>query len=340
MDSVDVRLIRAMYLDGTFQLRGVDPRLTARSLGQKVGANRITVARRLALWRSEGFYRGVTVFPNPDALGTSFQMQGLILEPSRNRHRLESALDDVLDCALVTQTEDFYAVILLKESASQERRRQKALEELGICRIISPPLDVPFLPSEVSLGPRDWQILRALRKLREPDWKVVAHEVGVTVRGLQRRITRLIDGRALFFFPSLDFRRSPGTVAMVGILTRVGADTTRVRAEVERRHPDLLPVEKVFPFEKFLPPGDLPPVGGGIPFWLPVPAASSADELRREFCAMPDVLEVIISFPTQNYALPRAFERRIELAAAASGSSPGLAPRAPHPGFRAAGSGS
>jgi hypothetical protein len=129
-----------------------------------------------------------------------------------------------------------------------------------------------------------------------------------------------MEGDALFFHPELDFRRSGGTVAWVGLLVAPGVDTARLEAEVTQRYPELLRINSVFPFEVFLPPG-LPPIGGRFPFFLPVRSASSGDQLRRDFIEVPGVVEVLVGFPTQNTSNPRRFDALIGAAMEAAGAS-------------------
>ncbi|MGP8076438.1 MAG: hypothetical protein ACLP8Y_06890 [Thermoplasmata archaeon] len=121
-----------------------------------------------------------------------------------------------------------------------------------------------------------------------------------------------MDGKALLFHPELDFRRSSGSVAWVGILFGRGVDGARFEADMVQRFPDLLRVESVFPFEHVLPPSDRPPIGGRFPFFLPVATAAAGEQLRRDVLTIPGVVDVVVGFPTKNISLPRAFDTRIE----------------------------
>jgi len=314
MDSLDIRLLRGMFRENLFSLAGVDPRQPAQGLARYASASRLTVRRRLARWREEGFWKGLVAFPNPDVLGTSLQMQSIVLDPGRTQTQCESAMIDLLQPAFLFQAEGFYNPVLLAAPREISDERQRKFGEVGGCRATSPPLDIPFMSSSVAFTLRDWEILRALRRHSTLDWPAVARDVGLTVRGLQRRVSRLIEGQALFFYPELDFRRSPGTTAWVGLLFGHGADVERLQAEVVRRLPDLFRVEPVFPFELMIPSSGRPSIGGRFPFFLPVPSASSGDQLRRDFLELPGVVDVIVGFPTQNTAVPRPFDVAIDAA--------------------------
>jgi hypothetical protein len=239
-------------------------------------------------------------------------MQSFLLEPGRGRSRSERALIELLEPALLFQSEDVYNPLLLAEPRATSERRQREFQESGEGRALSPPLDIPVPASTVPLGLRDWKIVRSLRRFPHPDWPAVAKEVGITLRGLQRRVSRLMQGKALCFFPELDFRRSPGTFAWIGILYGVGVDAGRLIAELTRRFPDLVCVEPVFPFEHILPPSDRPAIGGRFPFQIPVASASVADQLRRDLSMIPGVVDVLVGFPTQIISVPRVFDTRID----------------------------
>jgi len=321
MDSLDMRLLRAMFPEQIFALTGIDPRSSVQELSRAAGASRVTVRRRLERWKTQGFWKGAVVFPNPDLLGCSLMMQSFTLDPGRNRDRLEKSLVEIFQPAFLFQTEHVYNPVFFSESPKVTVRRQGAFRAAGTGTANCPPIRVPFPPSTAEFGPRDWEIIRELRKAPGLDWSAVALAAGVTVRSLARRVGRLMSARALFFFPELDFRHSPGSVAWVGVLFKTGADTKRLEAELARRYPDLLPVENFFPFECLLPPSLRPSVGGSFPFFLPVPTASAGDQLRRDIGMMPGVAETLIGFPTQNISVPGPFDRKIEGVIARSGAS-------------------
>ncbi len=314
MVPLDIWLLRAMFLGSIQSIGNFDPRLSVQALARSVGVSRVTVRRRLARWRDEGFCKRVTAFPNPDALGTSFQMQAVVLDRGRTRSRSESALVDVLEPAFLYQSEDVYNPVLLAESREVSDRRQKRLRDIEGVHVLCPPLPFPCASSSVPLGLRDWKIIRSLRRFPVPDWPAVSKEVGVTVRGLQRRVARLMHGSALMFHPELDFRRSPGAVAWVGVLFGMNVDRSQFEADMVRRYPDLLRVEPVFPFENVLPPSDRPPVDGRFPFFLPVANAAAGDQLRHDLMTVPGVVDVVVGFPTRNFSIPHAFGTRIEAA--------------------------
>jgi DNA-binding Lrp family transcriptional regulator len=312
MDSLDIRLYRAMFPGNVMGIQSFDPRLSIQDLSRATGVSRITVRRRLALWREEGFWTGVVAFPNPEALETSFQVQSIALDPGRGRSRSERALIDVLEPVFLFQTDNVYNPILLAESREASDRRQRKFQEIDGGHLLCPPIDFPLVAPSIMLGMKDWRIIQSLRRFPGPDWQAVAKDVGVTLRTLQRRVARLMDGHSLFFFPDVDFRRLPGTIAWVGILFGLGVDPVRLEAMISEQYPDLFRVDPIFPFENLLPQSDRPAIGGRFPFFLPVPSASSADRLRRDFMTVPGVIDVLVGFPTQGISFPHALDSRIK----------------------------
>lgn len=319
MDSLDIRLLRAMFPTRVFALTGVDPSVSVQDLSRAAHASRVTVRRRLDRWKEEGFWKRAVVFPNPDQLECSFLMQSFTLDPGQSRDRLEDTLIKILEPAFLFQTEYVYNPVLFSESREDSDRRQTTFRATGTGRANCPPIEIPFPGSTVALGARDWEIIRALRSSPTLDLSAVANVARITLRGLERRVARLMAAHALFFFPELDFRRSPGSVAWVGVLFRPGADPKRLESELTRKFPDLFPVENFFPFQCLLPPAHRPSIGGSFPFFLPVPSASTGDQLRRDIGSIPDVAETLVGFPTQNISVPSSFDKRIDNAIARFG---------------------
>jgi len=64
-----MRLLRALFRGGALQIGALDPRLSAATMAQKVGAPRSTVQARLAHWRDTGFFAKSDVWPNPGLFG-------------------------------------------------------------------------------------------------------------------------------------------------------------------------------------------------------------------------------------------------------------------------------
>ncbi len=311
MDWLDIRLLRALSKEGSFSLQGIDPRRSILSLARRSETSRVTVRKRLAQWRTDGFWKGILTFPNPDLLGTRFEMQAFLLEAGPNRSHLEAALRETLQPLIVFQVESFYTPLLLSNGTAESARRQHDFAKSGACRVLSAPWSVEFPASEIPLGPRDWQILRALGRRPDPDWALTAIEVGMTVRGLERRVDRLMRSNALFFHPLLDFRRLRTTIAWVGLIYRKGYDAPTIWAEIEQISPEVLRIDPIFPLETFFPADACSAVGGTLLFFVPLVAASTADQLRRDFGNIEGVMDVIVSFPTQSWSIPGVLNCKI-----------------------------
>ncbi len=315
MESLDLRLLRAQFLDQAYTIRGVFPRSSAVGLARATGASRITVSRRLARWRADGFWNGIVTYPNPDALGARFQLQPLLLQSGRDQSRVETAIREMLEPLLTFQMEGFYGALTLTEPPADAARRQRALEKVSGCHLVTPPFEIPFPASTLGLTPRDWRILRSLRRSTELDWARAADEAGITLRSLERRVDRLMRANAIFFQPLLDFRRLPASVAWVSVLYGTVTDPEVLWSELCTSHGDLLRIFPAVPVDVFLPAAGRPRAGGAVSFFLPVASGSSADELRRVLGSFPGVVDVQVGFPTQCGTVARGVDHRIARAA-------------------------
>lgn len=311
MESLDIRLLRAQFLEESYTIRGVYPRSSVVGLARKVGASRITISRRLARWRTEGFWNGIVTYPNPDALGARFQLQPLLLESGRDQYRFETAVRETLEPLLTFQIDGFYGALTLTDGPKNAARRQRALEKVGGCRLITPPFDLPFPKPGVALTPRDWRILQSLRRSTELDWARAAEEARMTLRSLERRVDRLMRANALFFQPLLDFRRLPASVAWVSLLCGTEMDARSFWTRLKQSYHDVLRIDPAVPVDIFLPAEGRPPSGGAVTFFLPVASGSSADQVRRELSNFPGVVEAQVGFPTQCSTVASGVDDRI-----------------------------
>jgi hypothetical protein len=240
------------------------------------------------------------------------QTQAIIINGGQDRPRVEKAIQDILQPVVAFQVENLYGPVFFSHPFRESARRQRALRRAVGPHQISPLFYPPFPRSAVALRGSDWRILQALRKSPVPVWAKIAEEVGMTLRGLMRRINRLMEGHALFFHPLLDFRRLRVSVAWVGLLYTKDADPGQLWAEVTARHPDAFRVAPGWPLEEILPHGSRAELAGGLPFFLPAPSGSAGDQFRRELGGMTGVVDVLVGFPTQNTTVLGGLDGRIE----------------------------
>lgn len=268
-------------------------------------------------------------FPHPEVVGARFQFQAALLENGRSRSQFEKALRETLEPMLIFQIEGVYGSWLLTQDPEDAARRGRDFERETGCRVMTPLSDVPFPATELTLTPRDWKILRVLRRFPDPDWSEIAREVGVTLRSLERRVGRLMDANALFFQPLLDFRRLPVSVAWVGLLYGPETEPAHLRRRLAALHPDILEVFSIAPFERFLPAEGRPPHAGSLSFLLPVASGSSGDQLRRDLAEESDVVDVLVGFPTQSMTVGTGVDSIIARAMGTARGT-GASPSGPH----------
>jgi DNA-binding Lrp family transcriptional regulator len=325
MDDLDLRLIGAMFIDKIWSPTGIDPRRSTTELARTANASRLTVRRRLELWREAGVWLGLAVYPNPEYLGCAFEMQGFHLElgESRSQPEFERRARELVPALLSFQTNDVWVYVMLRSlSESDTQSWTKELTAIPGVRALCDPYRITFPSPKGALRRSDWRILDALRERPEADLAVIAPAVEMTPRGLRRRLSQLIDHHQLFFYPSIDLTRSEGTVLYVGVLLAKDADPIAVRQAVVQRYPELHEIEDLFPLSIFLPPEVRALVSGDIPFMLPAASAAVTDRIRSEIALLPGVFDVLVNFPTRNMSFTRTLNERI----GAVRGSPGRAP--------------
>ncbi|HYA57832.1 MAG TPA: hypothetical protein VEH57_05145 [Thermoplasmata archaeon] len=323
MDSLDARLLRAMFPRGIMALSGVDPRRSVVELAQEVRSSRLTVRRRLLRWRSDGFWARTVAFPNPDLFGRTFYFQGFGVDGARSLTAFEHAASRSPHVALIFQVQALYGVLVAVASPEECESLVKTMRQVPGVRETAPPVPVRFPSSRAPMRRTDWKIVAGFRRHSPVDWRRVAADAGITTRGLRRRVSQLIEANQIFFFPELDFRRSEGPVAQAILLLEPGASEPDVRKLMVARFPDHIPMENIFPLQTMAPPSLQGPyrAGGSAPSdlgvaaayscFIPVRSSAEGDDLHRTLSAIPGVYEPLIMFPVHNFEAVGFFDARI-----------------------------
>lgn len=206
MDALDASILREMWRGQSLIWGGLDPRLGAPQIAERIGVDRTTVWSRLKAWREEGFLVRQEVVPNPGLFGAGVAVGDIIVEDPLERDAVLDALqlvDGVL-CGLDQVGETTLLVYALESQPALERCRRlvgqlPGVDEVSMC--------LPFEPPTTDLEPSrtDWRLLAALRELPGQPLHEVADHAGISRRTLTRRYGELLDANAIWSFPALDF---------------------------------------------------------------------------------------------------------------------------------------
>ncbi len=205
MDRIDIRLLgqlaRGMSSQG-FQpeVKGVYGRIA-----KKLGLDEDTVRKRVERLESTGVILGWQLVMNPNVLGLKMFAIWMTVSPQL---RIEEAVRKIrLVHGVITilcEVGDAFGVGLICESEEVFRKKVELISELAGPKELTTYV-VNYPGTEVELTVTDWQIIKAFRPDPLVRYSEVAEKLGLSSRTVQRRLTRLTEGNAIFFLPNIDF---------------------------------------------------------------------------------------------------------------------------------------
>jgi DNA-binding Lrp family transcriptional regulator/ferredoxin len=169
-----------------------------------------TVRRRVTKMEALGVIQGWTITPNPHLLDRDSVGVYLELRPGINRHELAERLTGVEG---VTSVHSFHgdSLLVFADYPTGSPHDARVAEIEGICGTRSTlVLDSKFPPFGLVMTLTDWMILRSLRRGARRKLGILAREAGVSAKTFNRRLERLIEGRAFFLEVRVDFQRMAG----------------------------------------------------------------------------------------------------------------------------------
>ena len=204
LDDLDMRIIREL---------GGSPQWSVResysSISRKLGVDEETVRMRVNRAKERGFIPAWRMMVNP--LLIDCQRANLELEARDEQHKADAvskakAVDGVI--AIVDFRGKEISVLMCYEDDESLARRVKLIE--SICG--SPRLALwnsLFPRPDVRMSHLDWRIVDSMREDAWRDLEDVARSLGVSARTVQRRLSAMKDGRAVYLL-------RPPNVSVVG----------------------------------------------------------------------------------------------------------------------------
>lgn len=179
-------------------------------IARRLQVDEETVRRRVAKMETLGVIQGWTITPNPHLLDRDRVGVYLDLTPGSRRHQLADSLAGVEG---VTSVHSFHgdSLLVFVDYPTGSPHDVQVAEIERICGTRSTMiLDSRFPPFGLVMTSTDWRILRSLRRGARRKLGVLAKEAGVSVKTFNRRLEKLIEGRAFYLEVRVDFQRMAG----------------------------------------------------------------------------------------------------------------------------------
>lgn len=232
MDRTDIRILRELMQAHTVWPARPGPIASYREVARRLHSNPGTIRNRIARMIRTGFLRGVAFYVNPSLLGFRTCSYAVEIAPGRSKPEV---MKRVVNLEGVVFLEVYRGPLLglgiAYDSERSLRSTLSRIDKLAGCAqgmwtaVVHPP-------APTSLSRAEWVLALRLMSGGFQSYGQLAHEMGVPVRTLHRRLAKLGNSGALLSFPRLDFSAVSGTIA-AELLVRFGANAQR--GEIESR---------------------------------------------------------------------------------------------------------
>jgi DNA-binding Lrp family transcriptional regulator len=302
--DIDIDILREMYRSRGVTVAGVDPRLKANGIAQRLGVSRARVDSRLKEWTRYGLLQRFDVWPNP----ALFELIGFTIDLRlSDRFRKEEVIERLrlVDGAVggIDFSGDWISAQFVVASETEARRRTDLLRGLaGIAEVGAPILWARLEPTR-GLTPLDLRIVHVLRQYPTHPLSTIARHVGVSTRTITTRYGRLVDDLAVWFVPVLDFR----ALAQPVVSANVGLSDSASHELVSRAFRKAFPQSLEFVRTGF---GPILPERVAVFFAL-CPSAARVEELEGFLRGLPGVESVEALLMVRIFSFPETFDRLV-----------------------------
>jgi DNA-binding Lrp family transcriptional regulator len=235
MDRTDVLIFRSLWQGDLPEPFSMNPRRSFREISRKLGVDELTVRNRIQKLQRGGFVRGWRVFANPTLSGVSiFQiLVGYQLASREKLIRWSTASQNVI--ALIEHFDGSAWVVCAYENSRTRSRLTRTIEGLVGAKPLA-VFDIWFPKCELKPSSTDIEIISAISRGPRKPYSEVAGELGLSSRTVRRRISCLIEGKAVFIVPSLESTALEGAL-MVDLLVQYSGtgDQNKTNEEIVSR---------------------------------------------------------------------------------------------------------
>ena len=248
VDALDFAIYRYLSPEGEARFwagrRVVDPRVTAREIGERVGISENGVRSRLRNLTKRGFLRGTAVSPNPSLFGVRTQVAKLPVKEPGDVKRIfrDLALVDGVIFARDTLDEDERTVqaYFVSDTPRTMNRRAALLRRLSPTGELTEPTPYWIPSCERSLSPLDWRMLQTVRLHPDSSIAKIAEAQRISLKTAARHYHELIEARACWWTLGPDSEEFP--LALISVQLAGSAQRDAVVGEILREGPGWMPV--------------------------------------------------------------------------------------------------
>lgn len=211
LDRLDVHILRALLQGHPIQPFRRDVKVSHRGLARNLSVSEGTIRNRIGKMVSSGILSGSSVMVNPSLLGLCMGAYGLDVSPSLRKQDIIDRLK-LIDGVFGIQDHHgtHLGILFLYEEADLQKRVSLFLKssegsEGNFGQFVFPPCT-----STLSRG--DWKLLARLSIGPFRNYGQLSRELGVSVRTLKEKISRMLNSNIIFTLPIISLKAIKNSV--------------------------------------------------------------------------------------------------------------------------------
>ncbi len=211
MDTLDVRILRRLFQGQAYSPPGSAFRESLAAMAKNLGVDEDTVRNRLRRFQESGFIPSWRLYVNPHVWGGGQMSAWVDLDPAVPKHGIVERLRGVPGVIVIYTFYDGLAVLFEHDAAWDIPGTVNLIRDVTgakdplVARMVFPG-------GKFLLGPRDWELIQALRRNPWKPYPQLAAEAGVSTRVARARLSKIFAQGLLFAWPALNFRALEGSL--------------------------------------------------------------------------------------------------------------------------------
>ena len=207
-------------------------------IARNLGLDEDTIRKRVDRLETAGVIKGWLLIPNLGVLGLGLKVfiMSVTVEPKLRIDEMVRKIRLVHGVLrIVREVGDVLVVVLLCESEKEFRKKVELISELVRPKELrtyasEPAINDIRLTIDVSLTPIDFMIINALRPNPLISYVELAKKLGLSSKTVSKRLSRLMQGNAVFITPDIDYGRLEGASCVDLVVTYTAS---RFKGEVD-----------------------------------------------------------------------------------------------------------
>jgi len=215
MDRLDTAIVRELIMDPSTLMFRQDIRRPYESIAKKLNVSEDTVRNRIKDLEEGGPIKGWRVGINPSLLGYKFYYVIFDVKPPAVKDKVYEQLRSTLPGLmwLADYFGDHAGIVVASKDEESLKKICDHISSITHSENVTWAYD-PYPKCNLRFLENDWKIVAKMQRNPRRPYSEIASELGISTRTVRRRLERMLEERALFSFPDVDFRKLSGSIVI------------------------------------------------------------------------------------------------------------------------------